>query len=184
MFHIFPGPFVFSTEVKNHKNIKDEYLPKILRDLEDNKSKYMVPNWNCKVYSTYDNIIDIHFDEDFTEEVIWNPLDECFENIEFLNSPKDSIITQFWYNYYEDGFFQEVHTHGTSSFSGIYILSLEEKNTTIFKNVNQPIYFNSIYKTEHLKEGTVIIFPSSLNHYVNPVKGNKITISFNIKTHF
>ena len=35
-----------------------------------------------------------------------------------------------------------------------------------------------------MKEGTVIIFPSELIHYVNPVKKDRVTISFNIVTTF
>ncbi len=184
MLYQFPGPFIFSKEISDHQQIKDKYLPKIVDDIEANKEKYIIPGWNCEVYSTMLNQVDFLFDDDLVNKVIWEPLDECLEQTKLSKVPKSSNIHQLWYNYYDEGFFQEAHTHGNSSFSGIYLLKLEEENTTSFVNNTSHEYFDVTYTTKHFKEGTVIIFPSRLLHYVNPVKKNRITISFNIHTIF
>jgi len=132
MLYSFPGPFVFQKEVPEHHEIKDKYLPKILEDIKLNKDKYIIPNWNCEVYSTMYHRVDFLDDQDLVNKIIWNPLDECLSQVKLTMLPKNSRISDLWYNYYDEGFFQESHTHSECSFSGIYLLKLEEKKYNYF----------------------------------------------------
>lgn len=183
MHYQFPGPFIFYKEIDNHQEIKKKYLPIILEDIKLNKHKYKRKDWNCDVYTSLGHKIDFLFDDMITDNVIWKPFDECISNVHLTKTPYESKICDLWYNYYTEGFFQECHVHEFSSFSGIYILSLDEVNTTSFYNKSQH-YSSGTYTTKSMKEGTVIIFPSDLVHYVNPVKKDRTTISFNIQTTF
>jgi hypothetical protein len=192
---IFPAKFVYWKSVKNHKSIKNQYYPKIIDKLNKEKQTFLsqVENkWDCSCYSNFfEKNGTVIFDQHFIDHVIWSVFDEMLEDLSnsILNFPipKKSHIKKIWYNYYEKGMFQEVHNHtgffcGTSHFSGVYLMDLNENNTTIFTDI-EPIqtYPNlNYFKTEHVNEGNVIIFPSKLMHYVNPCLNNRLTVSFNI----
>jgi hypothetical protein len=195
---VFPVKFVYWNPVKNHKLIKSQYYPKIINELNREKNNFATQvnhNWECNCYSNFfkrdgEKI----FDQYFFDQVIWSVFDEMLydlsnSNINF-SSPKKSSIIQIWYNYYEKGMFQEVHNHVSlhqlSHFSGIYLMHLQGKNTTIFTNDESiPTYPNlNVFKTDHISEGNLILFPSKLMHYVNPCLDNKLTVSFNILSEY
>lgn len=183
MFYQFPGPFIFYKEIGEHQEIKEKYLPMIMEDIKVNKDKYQKEDWNCDVCTSIDSKIDFLWDDMILDNVIWNPFDECISTVHLVHKPYESKIRDLWFNYYTEGFYQECHVHEFCHFSGIYILSLDEENTTSFFNRGQ-VYSSGTYTTKKMKEGTVIIFPSELIHYVNPVKKDRVTISFNIVTTF
>lgn len=183
MFYQFPGPFIFYKEIDEHQQIKEKYLPMIMEDIKVNKDKYQREDWNCEVYTSLSYKVNFLWDEMIKDNVIWKTFDECISTVQLTKIPHESKICDLWYNYYTEGFYQECHVHEFCHFSGIYILSLDEENTTAFYNKSQ-VYSSGGYTTKKLKEGTVFIFPSDLLHYVNPVKKDRVTISFNIETKF
>jgi hypothetical protein len=195
---IFPAKFVYWKSVKNHDLIKQQYYLKILDELEQKKNTFQSQvenNWQCNCYSNFfekeNNTI---FDQNFIDQVVWSIFDEMIYDLNksCLNFPipKKSYLKDIWYNYYEKGMFQEVHNHSDfshiSHFSGIYLMDLNGDNTTIFSDLNSTnTYPNShLFKTSHIKEGNLIIFPSKLMHYVNPCLDNKLTVSFNILSEY
>jgi hypothetical protein len=191
MHHIFPSNFVYWEKLNNHQEIKQKYLSLILDDTKKNYEKHQKQDvWKCKVTTNFfdENSIEF-FDEHFVEDVIKKPLNNCITEMNF-KVPSYYNLTSIWYNVYDGGEFQEVHQHsGQSSnfFSGIYLLDLEDKNTTYFyQSGSRPDVntFGYTYSTDHIKEGSVIIFPSSLEHYVNPIIGKKISVSFNVATFY
>ena len=104
--------------------------------------------------------------------------------------PKKSNVDRIWANLYEKMSFQEVHNHVTPHslihFSGIYIIDQKGKNQTSFIH-NDFGYLDTCINTKNIEdigEGTVMIFPSHLLHYVNPVDEARCTISFNITSTF
>jgi hypothetical protein len=201
--HIFPTKFVYWKQVENHENIKKEYYDRVLNDLNQNKIKYkreVEMNWNCDCYSSFfeNKILERGvIDQKFLEKVIWDNFDQMLlelnRSILKIPFPKKSNIPNIWSNYYSEGMFQEVHNHNNNNckcnFSGIYLMHLEENNTTTFiDDTSYSIYPNSdnlqTFKTNHIKEGNIIFFPSNLMHYVNPCMRNRITISFNILSEY
>tara|TARA_R100000664_G_C2682020_1_gene89620 strand:+ start:77 stop:616 length:540 start_codon:yes stop_codon:yes gene_type:complete len=83
-------------------------------------------------------------------------------------------IRQIWEHEYEKGDFQEDHVHFDMHFS--YIIYYKGESKTVFKN---PIgytlqamysdfhdYLGQYEYTPNLKEGTLIVFPSFVPHYV------------------
>ena len=186
MFQKFPSKFIFWTEIENHDLFKQKYLTKIKSECELNRESYIVPNWDCEVYSSINHLNSFLYDEEFLNEIVWKPMDKMLQEAEFSAYPKSSQVSHIWFNVYEKGFFQETHVHTgeNSSFSGIYIIELNEPNTTAFVVNDQIPYLSGKIRTNNIKEGSVIIFPSSLDHYVNPCKENRTTISFNISSEF
>jgi uncharacterized protein (TIGR02466 family) len=196
MLVTWTSPFVFWTKVKNHQEIKEELKNKILEESKDFKyynsplkeRKITENKWKCEVITSYFHRKDVK--EFFTEEIITSivetPLDELFENKNlFPNKPQNIILSEIWFNVYKPGYSQEIHAHGGASLSGIYLLELNEPNTTMFFNNGSGYNYKnsdmgSIFPTSHIEEGNVIFFPSELSHSVNKCTKDRITISFNL----
>lgn len=194
---LFPTPFVWWTKLGCHQEIKEKYIPLISKDLETNQDYYKQQNsWNCQVTTSFfneDNYMLHIFDREFLDKVVWDSVDKMLVDINeriTLPVPKSSVLSHIWYNKYDNLNWQEIHNHEKSStYSGIYLISLEENNTTNFVYpqhlrcyTNETLY---TLNTSNLDEGHVIIFPSELMHYVNPtLSQNRLTISFNINSDY
>jgi hypothetical protein len=201
MFYLFPTKFVFWTQIDNHKEIKNKYYDKLVSHIDSNENRYkekIQKTWGCECASSFfdANAINSLFDEEFYKEIIWNPIDLMLsEMTDKLNipCPQTSTLEGIWYNKYSRGNWQEVHNHLPTTYSGIYLFHLEEKNTTTFFDTgnlkcwgdenNMPRFLTS-NPDANIDEGTVIIFPSELMHYVNPCEKEKISISFNVQSQF
>jgi hypothetical protein len=185
--------------IPNHKEIKEKYMSKFEWDADSYGTYYRKKNlWNCNVTSSYFNethSVPQFLDNNFYNEVVWKPFDNMLEKLgEKINlpTPSTSKITSLWYNKYIGGEWQEMHNHlppqgdpQPQQYSGIYLLDLNEPNSTIFYENNPVSAFNTDghavnFKTDDFEEGSVIIFPSELEHYVNPCVNNRMTVSFNI----
>ncbi len=138
---------------------------------------------------TMDKIIGTHLEEMVSET-------NCFP----ILKPLDAIVTEYWFNVYQKGDFQEMHNHRClpllkngkrydNIFSIVYILNSEEDNSTIFKLMGTDTPYFPMMKDcdfytggiEEIKEGTLLIFSSQLNHFVRPIeKSGRITIAFNV----
>lgn len=199
MHFVFPSNFVYWAEVENHKKIKQKYYQTILKISEDWENN---PHFYTKFKSSFRNYQDtivnqqIKNDNLFLDNVVWNPIDQMFSQ-DFFNCmlPDSSEISELWFNVYKPGQSQEVHDHNgfftsvdgkpvSSSYSGIYILHSEESNKTVFyqqgPSPGAPVSGAINYRTDHITEGNVIIFPSNLLHYVLPCERPRTTIAFNI----
>lgn len=199
----FPCHYVFWSKVEDHENIKKKVLPTVHqyeKEIGDNNT-FKAAN----VKTNFSNKKDF-LDEKLVNEIVWKNLQKMIEETNcFLIQPKDFIITEYWFNTYELNNFQEMHHHSGPPttvdgrrcdhiFSMIYILhSEEEQNSTIFKMDDISIPFHPLFKkiefntgdVEEIKEGSVIIFSSSLQHAVLPVKvPGRATIAFNIGCFF
>jgi hypothetical protein len=198
----FPTKFVYWSSVRNHTKIKEKYYPLILKNQNEygNKFREIVNRkWNCDCYSSFFSPKDTEniFDNYFTQEVIWDVFDrmiyELNNSLIKLPIPQKSRIFELWYNHYTKGMHQEIHNHygsnPTSHFSGIYLMDLNEDNTTVFVDKNEckiycPTSNIANFRTDHIGEGNVIIFPSELLHFVNPSLENRTTVSFNINSEY
>ena len=205
MHYSFPINFVYWQSVHNHKQIKSTLLKQILskKDLTESKK----PNgWKCEINTSFEMGYEFNeflLDSQYINNIIWNPIDSMLDEFNpHINQPKSSFITNAWYNIYTEDSkdqYQEIHDHLSSSivengkeyfasYSAIYILHNSKKeNSTVFfssgphtgKDPLSNIYFDtSEYDT--IGEGSVLIFPAHLKHYVKPCFDNRVTISYNI----
>lgn len=138
--------------------------------------------------------------------LVWKPIDNAIREINLgrIQNPimlKHSFIHSAWFTEYKKNGTFNYHTHlghGLAlndrqyipSFSLVYILHDEnEDNATTFMNPSS-MYVSTEQTFQHdfhtgqipeIKEGTVLVFPSSLYHCVQPVeKPGRITIAINI----
>ena len=185
MLKTFNAPFIFWTKVPNHKEIKDYLFPQIKNLYYKNKKDYTI-HWKSYVYTSFNHLNDFIKEDWIIKSILWEPLDKMFSEIELTLSPCESHLKQIWWNYYPEGGYQEAHTHeGTcTTFSAVYLLDINEENNTVFTDLSQMFYLQKEHHTEDIKEGSVIIFPSNLLHYVIPSKKERCTISYNISTKF
>jgi hypothetical protein len=196
-FYHFPSEFVFWDKVENHDEIKKEILPKIL---EDSKNKKNNPFSACKFNTSFkhNDKPDLNVMNKKMFDVIIFYLEKMFKTINF-NVGK-LIIKNGWWNVYDEGEFQEEHSHvGPPTYlhgdifypalSVIYILHDENEKSSIVFRKDGPFplmepHEKLILKTEdikEIKEGTILIFPYNLRHLVKPcIKPGRVTLSYNI----
>ena len=185
---VFPGPFILVYEVKNHLKIKSKILSYI-KNLDELNVSDNFQNLKTSYYNSKNNDFEkkILNDGEIIDNVVWEPIDYFLENNPFFiqSKPENSILRNMWFNYYENDSFFSTHTHPGSTFSGIYLLHLEEKNNTefYFSGSGNSNYQYVNYRTEHITEGHVILFPSEVFHSVPKVNSKKITISFNVNSY-
>jgi|TARA_R110000822_G_scaffold79420_4_gene189914 hypothetical protein len=142
--------------------------------------------------------------KDFIQDVVWNTVDEV---INILNSKEDtrkislseSYITGSWISKYKDNATVAMHEHFSGgfhspSFSIVYIVKdPNERNTLVFVEpftqskstfgMNEQMFDTSL--ESEIGEGSVIIFPASLQHRVDLMKKpGRIIMSFNISSTF
>lgn len=201
----FPCNFVYWKNIQNHSEIKNKLIPKIhkIRDKYES-DKYGIYN-GITSYTDQSNDI-LNGETDIINQIVWDPLDAVLKE---LNSRPNclpitiekSFITESWFTEYETGGSFNHHTHMghairkdnriyIPSFSLVYVLHDENTlNSTEFLQPT-PLYVSTEYEVQttfdtsavnDIKEGTVLIFPSSLYHGVKSVKlPGRITIAVNV----
>jgi uncharacterized protein (TIGR02466 family) len=113
-----------------------------------------------------------------------------------LKTPADVFISNMWININPTGGFNRPHIHPESLFSGVYYVdSNENDGCIVFKHpaINHQYHIkgeidrytnftSSVYRVTPMK-GKLVIFPSWLEHYVEPniTDTNRISISFNTR---
>jgi hypothetical protein len=197
---IFPCHYVYWGQVKDHENIKSNLLPIIHSIITENN--FENPFKACNMTTNFANKSNF-LDDEMKDKILGTHLEEmiletnCFPHIKVSNA----IVTEYWFNVYKKGDFQEMHQHRTlpelkngkmyySTFSMVYILnSNEEENSTVFSLTDSNIPYYPMVKNfdfhtgdvKEIKEGTLLIFSNQLNHFVNPVKqSGRTTIAFNV----
>ena len=90
---------------------------------------------------------------------------------------QEIIVAEFWLSHYRKGDYTIKHNHGNLLndiiISGCYYVDIEKGASPIIFEGEEPIY---------PENDTLIIFSSKLNHEVPPTNGERIVMSFNIRT--
>lgn len=207
-FHRFPHDFVYWDQVKDHDIIKRDLLPLIQSyKSRDTTNKPGLVNAYTNFYLKSESEPECkELQHPLLVKEIWRILDEAVLNIfdsktSFKPKISTSRIKNYWYtHYHKNGSFQ-FHCHSNNevfhlddgiyhpTFSMIYILNDEnEKNVTTFSKLDQriplfnlPEYHFDTKNVKEIKEGTLLIFPSTLYHKVDEVeKPGRVTLAFNI----
>lgn len=169
-----------------HQDIKEKYLPQILEGYDKNLYDASDLDWHTKnVHTSFNN------DNQIIKEVpqIYT---ELFDSI--MPCKWEGKFT-IWHNVYKKQEYQEVHHHIPSDYSAIHFLSFDKDEH------NPPVFFDPARLTKerltHLNltpfnsthidvdEGSVLIFPSYLEHLVPASKKeynkHRVTVSLNLK---
>ena len=194
----FPPDFVYWTKVKNHDEIKKVWM----NEVKNNKGTEHVSL--IKGRTSY-HIEDRNFlleNGNFLNNVVWKPLNEALENINPKIKFKTGYIAKAWFSEYDTGGSVKYHNHIShpilhggdmfySTISLIYILHDENsKNQTVFTASANSTCKDEVINFEtknvgEISEGSVIIFPSSLMHKVDPIqKSGRVIVSMNIDSSF
>lgn len=206
----FPSEFVYFDKVCCHSEIKKECMPKIteLRKKRQN-NPFIASKLNTSFYYDEKMFSENEFlnNKLLHDNVVWKPIEKMINKYNALRihpiNIGASIIKTCWWNYYEKDNFQESHNHiGSSvekdghilhaSFSIIYILHDENTKSSVMFRKTGPLPLKPLAdsliidtSTTPIGEGTVIIFPSNLEHFVKPcLKPGRVTIAFNIYSEY
>jgi len=178
MIHNFEAPFVFHTTIQNHTQIQHYILSQIDSAIQSNQYS-IAPGGAKSSYEKQQTILT----KEMETSVVWNPFKQLLLEKTFTPSIQDATLTSMWWNVYSPGDYARPHNHHQSDFSGIYIVSMNEKNKTLFhsygSSYNLP-WNTETYSTDKIKEGQVMIFPSSLIHSVESCSKERVVVSFNI----
>lgn len=124
-------------------------------------------------------------------EFLNNSLQEYFNTVYSPKTDANLCITQSWVNYTKPGQYHHKHAHPNSLISGVFYIQAAKETDKLyfFKDGSQqlrviPKDFN-LYNSESwwlaAATGTLYLFPSTLHHMVEQVKGEdtRISLSFN-----
>ena len=129
------------------------------------------------------------------EDNTFQPLrDKIIHNIKEMNFKAKSFeFARMWCNINRKGHWNMIHSHGHYDFSGVYYVKAPEDSGNFIVRDPRPAAISSEYMIESFNGGEVvriapevgklIIFPSYLDHMVEPSKSDdeRVSISFNIK---
>lgn len=186
--YVFPMEFLFWTKNPEHGKHKRHLVEQVESTLHQTKDQH-AGKWVCSVNTEYFSKSAVSEKYlDLISQAIYPALDEMFSSVANLRLPFQSRVTKIWYNHYEPSASagQEAHMHADSNFSGIYFLSLQEPNTTMFYSptaASNPI----TACTKHslfVEEGDILLFPSTLTHYVLPSVAPRTTVAFNVRCNY
>ena len=205
----FPSEFVYWTENSKHSEMKNELVSKI-RDTESNFKENIQTTVNAITsFSEVDADDTTSFlnEPHILEELVYKPFGDMIREYNKRNSMytldiEKCIIEKGWYTWYKSGGSFGIHNHDDysikieddvfkSSFSFIYILNDTNKtNSTQFfvpsmcrsSATKEDEYIFHTGDVPEIKEGAVMVFPSSLYHEVAPcIEPDRITIAYNMK---
>ena len=192
--HILPTEFIHYSKMEKHEELKAELLEHVYSSIDSTVGD-QIGKWRSTVNTEYFKnqesegvfmSLGTGVYARLLEEGIWPAVDQLFKDIPNLSIPTRSTLQEIWYNYYTPGQYQEVHTHHEYTISGVYFLSLEEVNGTVFHSytADRSALVPAVVPTTMIREGDILLFPSAFLHYVLPASSNRVTIAFNIKCDF
>ena len=185
--YVYPVDFFFWTKAKNHARNKEKLMGMVESTLKETASDHE-GKWPCVVNTEFFAMLDgkAHDYWWLIQEELYPAMDAMFDEMPELTVPKRSTVVETWYNRYEEGYSQDVHAHTARTLSGIYLVDLQEENTTAFFSygATSNFFVNAQKRAAEAVEGDIILFPSHLLHYVLPSKKPRTTIAFNIQCEF
>jgi hypothetical protein len=96
-------------------------------------------------------------------------------------------IINSWFEVAEQNNYHNIHTHGDVGYSAVCFINfnlLEHSSTIFLSQYKDPITGKDIsFQDPSVEEGTIIFFPSSLQHFTRPNTSHSLrkVISFNLR---
>ena len=191
---------IYQTHIKENELIKDELSNNIEKYVKD-KSLKIPDGWLTDSLQTSYDFSTANIELFDTNSIVHDYYKKYLYKM--FDKPVELIINDIWFNYYSNGEYQEPHHHINSlsvtnrqaHFSCIHYLKFNENvhEPAIFFDPLALIRYHSIeldsnnYNERYVpnvKEGTLMMFPSYLEHYVSknaPTPDDpRVTIAFNI----
>ncbi len=163
---------LFSTKCSDWENKKNDLL------LLSHKFDYNQEQYSDFYNQTENYNYNEKIDKLFSQEISY------FKNIINIKSHK---IVRSWFEKSLTNNFHSIHNHGPLGYSAVcYIKYNKEKHKPLI--FTSPFFgfldgFTLQYVPNFVEEGTIIFFPSSINHYVLPNSSDeeRMVISFNLQ---
>ncbi len=189
--HLFFSTPVWINEIENFEAINNE-LSKFIYDLKDSdpdgKKVSNVNGWHSKEFDMQNSSLK-NFLQSITPKIRQATIDMGWDTENQIVK-----ITNMWSIINKKDSFNDRHHHGNSDLSAAYYVSADEvSGDIVFYDPRQAFTFshpqsseinnlNAQVKSVTPKSGTLVLFPSYLDHSVNPSKSSKdrIVISFNV----
>ena len=189
--HLFFSTPVWIDQINNYENINTELKNYISKEKEKNPEG-----------ATKSNVNGWHSDDfDLKNENLKNFINEISKRIgKTINDMGWDLetqlvkITSMWAIINNKGAFNEKHHHGNSALSAAYYVKAEQNagNIVFFDPRQANVFHHPVSKEVNNinaqvqsvtpKPGTLVLFPSYLEHKVNPnlSNGERMVISFNV----
>ena len=180
---LFPTPVMFGEMGRS-------YTKEELAFFKKHQSKTVKNNGNV---NTADNYILNQPELADIKKVLDVYVNEFYFNILCVKDKVKPYITQSWINYTKSGEFHHRHAHPNSLVSGVlYLDSDKDKDKIMFyssdayKRIKPDIATWNLYNSESwwfpVGTGTLIMFPSELQHMVEQKQGKNLRTSLSFNT--
>ena len=189
--HLFFSTPVWTTKINDYKNINKEMLEYVF-DLKKKEPKGIVKS-NFIGWHSNDFDLNDQPPKNFIEAIKID-INKALNDMNWDLSKQHVKINSLWAIINEEGAFNQRHHHGNSDLSAAYYLSAYDNcgDIVFYDPRPAPLYKHPISKSPNKlnasvnsvkpEEGLLVLFPSYLEHAVNPNYSNekRIVISFNI----
>ena len=181
---------VWSRKLVDHEKLNGNIM-KVLAELEGETKS--ITRSNVGGWHSHDQI---HRDEKLADirKIIGTSCVACAQFMEFDFDNFELAIKEMWLNRNSPGDFNKAHIHPNAILSGAYYVKVPEGAGNIELYDPVPARLMNVYPVKKRKpinlqaveyraeEGLLLIFPSWLQHSVQPNKseGDRVSISFNI----
>lgn len=189
--HLFFSTPVWTSKIDNHKNINSEildYIYKLQNENPDGVIKSNFSGWHSQDF----NLKEVS-SKNFVEAIKKN-INATLSDMSWDLEKQQVKINNIWAIINQEGAFNQKHQHSNSDISAAYYVSAPENCGDIVFHDPRPAttYKHPIAKSANIlnasvnsikpEEGLLVLFPSYLEHSVNPnlSKQKRIVISFNI----
>ena len=190
--HLFFSTPVWSSKIDNYKKINEEMLTYI-NDLKKIDPKGVVKS-NFKGWHSKDFNLNNEQPKKFIE-AIKNNINSTLNDMDWDIKNQTVKINNLWAIINEHGAWNQKHHHSNNDLSAAYYISANEGcgDIVFYDPRPGPVFSHPIAKSPNIlnasvnsitpEEGMLILFPSYLEHSVNPNLSDKkrVVISFNIK---
>ncbi len=189
--HLFFSTPVWASKISNHQIINKEILSYIL-DLQKKDSEGIKKS-NFNGWHSHDFNLNEDAPKNFTQAIKLN-INQALKDMNWDLEKQEVKITSMWAIINEKGAFNQRHHHGNSDLSAAYYVTAEKNcgDIVFYDPRPAPVYRHPVAKSPNIlnasvnsvqpEEGLLVLFPSYLEHSVNPNNSNnkRIVISFNV----
>ncbi len=189
--HLFFSTPVWISEIENHESLNtalSEYIYKEKSNDPLGNNKSNVKGWHSKPFDLHSDTIKLFI------KSINSKIGTAINDMGWDIENQIVKITNMWSIINKQNSFNERHHHGNSALSAAYYVKADKDSGDIVFYDPRPAFSFSHPENSHLtdlnaqvksvvpKNGMLVLFPSYLDHSVNPSKSSedRIVISFNV----
>lgn len=189
--HLFFSTPVWTSKINNFQKVNEDILNYILglQELDPNgvtKSNFI--GWHSNDFNLKDEAPNIFI------QSLMSCINAALNDMDWDLDKQEVKITNMWAIINEKGAFNQKHHHGNSDISAAYYVRAYENcgDIAFYDPRPAPVFKHPIPKSPNLlnasvnsikpEEGMLVLFPSYVEHSVNPNMSDKkrIVISFNL----